>query len=332
MPTLTGVPVTNQQIVNFRKQFVATDGIEFSAGNTRNVRLPTEQCIQGIECMMSFDWESDDAGELTAAKALNLIKWLRLKTGGTSDIISLQGKVLPYIHQIYFRESPYASQPGVNGSGSARIHFYIPNNAALAEHGGAAMMSPLDVSRTTANLEIQWGDASDIWSAGTNSISNVKFEVDVEQSFSVDKGIPGATGYGGYLLHLMTTDEIPVTATRESLPFDLTQEHVFSRVIVYTETDGEFADGILNSVSIKAGEATHQKLTATKLQVRNKSRYKFTQLQTGVYVVDLMTPGHWEQMLSFESDQRFRLDFNVTKPAEGDSHRMYVVYDRFLRP
>lgn len=325
------MPVTAEDIRNFRQQRVRIDNIDYSANNTKNVKLPIEAAIDHLECVLKFDWSSS-SGILKSAKGLGLIKWLVLRVGGTSEVIRIPGKALQYLHQWYYREAPYANDPGVTSTGNAVYHFTIPINASVAELDGVGNLSLLDLSNTSGQWEIVWGDESDIWSSGTNSVSNVEFRTNVIQSFSLKAGIPGSIGYNGYLLHMLTTDEQSITATNADMKVDLTENHIFRRIMIMCDTDDTFTDSILNSLTIKAGEATFQELKREDMQYENKSRYRFSQLQTGVYVADMMTPGQWQQMLSYLSSQRFRLSFNVSKPGTGTAHRMMVMYDRFIRP
>tara|TARA_Y100001933_G_scaffold265256_1_gene338368 strand:- start:1050 stop:2033 length:984 start_codon:yes stop_codon:yes gene_type:complete len=327
MPTITDL----EDIRTFRQQRVPLDNLEYSDGNVKSVKLPVENVIDRIECTLSFDWTSD-TGTLKSPKGLGLIRWLTLRAAGTNNVMRIPGRFLQYLHQQYYRKAPYASHPGTSSSGTAVYHFTLPINAATAEMGGASAASMLDLSRTNGTLEIDWGNKSDIWSAGTNTVSNVLFKSRVMQSTAVKTGLPGTVGYPDYLLHLITTDEQSITATNSAVRVDLTENHIFNRITIMTDTDDNATNDILNSVSYMSGESTHQKLERDEMLHENYSRYAFTQLETGLYVADIATNGQWQQMLSFLSSQRFRLSMDVTKPGSGSAHRAYVIYDRFIKP
>lgn len=319
-------------ILAYRLQRVRADEIAYSEGNTIGVELPKDNPIDHIVCRLTGTFTvSSGTPAFLSGNVYRLIKALTLRVGGDKEVMRIPGQFLPMIHRAYYRHTPFI-KAATTTTGTFEANFILPINGATQEMGVAGYASPLDAGNSKVNLDVLWGAKADFTNTGTTAISGVKLETEVVQIFNPKTGVPGSRGYGGHMLHLITGDVLPITATRSSWPIELTERHIHARQFLIADTDGTHADGILNSVSVKAGEAVFQKFDANFMALENYSRYRLASRPVGEYVADFMTPGRWEQMLSLSTDQRFRLDFDVTKPGSGTAHNLYVMYDRYIAP
>ncbi len=314
----------------YRIQRSNADNFEYIANNTRSINIPNENAIDRLALRLKFDWTSS-GGALYSGAGLNLIDRLEVRVGGSKVVYNVPGKLLQVLTHIYHGK-PYTKHPGTSGSGTAEYNFVVPFNAATAQGDGAGFVSLLDATKSTVKAHATFKDKSVIWSAGTNTISNIELTCDVISSYHPDAGVIGSVGYDKNSLHLMTTDQNPVLQSRTDWPFDLTAAHVHKRAIILTETDGMLTDDILNKVIVKASENNMQPIKREDIQVENMMRYGFDAPLTGIYIVDHMDKGMWPQMMSMDSNQRFRYELDVNKPGSGTEHTMHILHDKFIVP
>jgi hypothetical protein len=340
---LTVANVPGSQVKQYRVQTSTPDPIDFIASTPQGVSIDRGNPIMHIECMLEGSLVvGTAAATLKDGGCLNLINQLVLRVGGEKNVMRYRGKFAQFIHSLYTRHAPHITQPAVTvGTNAFKAFFRIPINAFTPDTIGVAdyrsLLDPTKFGTSQITLEPTWAaDATVVATAGgggTVALSDdVQLTAKVVHSKTTQIRIPGGLGWPQYMLHLITGDVQPITATQERLAIKLEDRSVHQRLILATEQDGTLVDTILNSITVGAAESGYQTYDADWLQAKNAERYRFAALTTGMYVIDFNELGITEQMLSYDGPTEIRVWLNVTKPGTGTTHNLTFMQDRFVLP
>lgn len=333
--------VAAANILDYRLQTSTPTPIDYLAGTAQGVELDKGNPMMIVELWLEGSLDvTVAAATLKDGGILNLIESIYIRVGGERNIFRYRGKVAQIITHLYERTAPYISQPAVTvGSNPFAARLLLPIDAFTPDTFGIAdfrsLLDPSSFGTSPITLEIQWASSASVVATagggGTVGVSNVKVRPTVFHS-RTKIGVAGGLGWGQYMLHLLTGDTKPVTATEERFELKLADNHVHQRVILMAEEDGVLSDSIINSIKTGAAETGYYLFDARRLQAQNMSRYRFTQLRTGIYVVDFAAFGHPEQMLTYSGSTEIRLWLDVTGPVAPAKRNITWIQDRFIRP
>lgn len=308
--------------------------VKFTASNPETTVIARAHPIDRIHVALTGNLVvGTAAATLNALGGLNLIKRVSLIKDGKDVLFSLPGYLVQHVTQLYSKRAPAKTDPAVVvGTSAFDYEFIIPCNFGPGEF---ALLDPSDANDLV--LEIQWGQASDMATAGgggTVSVTSVQADV---WTLANAGGEPGAVGgiRANYPLHLMDYREITIAQAQTDLIQDLLRNHLYSRNILFTISDGVPVNTILNSAKVSIDQSVLQTVKAKQIQRENLTNYNFSATPAGLYVFDYMDPidgrsGKIEHLLGIQTTLPFYLTMDVAHPGAAD--KIIMVSDRFARP
>jgi hypothetical protein len=309
--------------------------IKFTANNPETTLISRAHPIDRIECRLAGTLTIGTAAA-TALKplgGLGLIKRLNLSLDGKDVVFSLPGHMLQQVSNLYTPREALTTEPGLTvAAHSFEYHWTLPINMGPGEF---TLLDPSQ--RAQIVLEAQWGQASDMVTPDattTLTLSNVQLDC---WTIANAGGVEGQVGgiRADYPLHIIDYREIPVAQAQADMVQELLRDHLYSRLVLKTISDGVAVNTILNSARVNIDQSTLQTVKARQLQLEARCRYNHAAVPAGLYVLDLMDDlagrsGKLSHLLGVASTLPFNVVLDVAKPGTTDT--IIMVSDRIARP
>ena len=106
-----------------------------------------------------------------------------------------------------------------------------------------------------------------------------------------------------------------VTATTSELQERLPTEVVYRRFFIYTEVDGLASDSVINKIKLKSGTLVFKDISADILKGNMKFFAGNESMDTGLYVIELITDGQLSEALNTKGMSSLEFIFDVTKQS-----------------
>lgn len=313
----------------------------FTADGQDTIKIPKNDAIRAIYLDVALQLDVTVNGTAIVDQApYTLIKKARLIANGTRDLCSVRGKYLKHVNKRMNGSNFQFSAPStfnVQAATQLRFMVEIPMRDGWLRRPIETMLEARGLS--TLDLEVLFGNASDIITGGTKTITNVVVRVSAEYEIDVpmltEKNQDGSVKRVGTDQIILATralyeKEMTITAATSSMKFDLDPRNNHSRFFIFTESDGVLVNTILNKVTLKSGQKVHYSLNRVELHDLNAGEFMLETQDAGVYVLNFLTDGLLAQGLASGKEQSLELELDVNKPGTTDVVR--VVCDEFYLP
>ena len=302
--------------------------IEFAPDSTRTTRIETRsQPIERVQYLLRGDLVVTVGATLIAGGAMNLIKRFAVNRNGNTPIYTLNGPALQIIDRIYNRHNakPLSTDPAVGVATNPFLYLFTHP----IDIGG--YVSLLDASGDTSlNVSADFGNVSDVISAGTATLANVTV---TPVPYIVDGALIGEVGSIGqpYFRHVVTTESKPVTKAEDDFRLDLTPGRGYIGLTLFAYKDGVLADDVIEAITLERdNDINTGKQAADVVRGQNVEDFNLAAASdwTGIYHVPFTKPNHLEHTLSINTSQSMRLILKVAHPGTVDHVELVEHYLR----
>lgn len=287
------------------------DNIEFVAGGTKTLELPRNNVYRALGIRLTGTCTTTATAPVgkKSQTPYRLIKRIEIVANGKDTIKSIPGMFLRILNKHDFGTNPKETDVGIVASTAYSFEGYMilpfAFTRALRPLDGA-----LDARRLqTLDVRITWGSVDDLYTTPNSAaLSNVKLELKTMEYINVPQDFKA-------FLNKQTQIQKEVVSTTTELQERLPVETVYRRFILYTEVADIASDSVLNKIKLKSGTFVFKDLDANLLKGDMKSLMGLEALETGVYIVELITDGQLTEVINTVGMSSLEFIFDVTKQA-----------------
>ena len=287
------------------------DNIEFAANGTKTLELPRNNVYRALGIRLTGTCTTSavaPVGKL-AFTPYRLIKRIEIVANGKDTIKSIPGKFLRILNKHDFGVVPKETDIGIAANTAYAFEGYMilpfAFTRALRPIDGAIDARKLQ----TLDIRVTWGSVNDFYTTPNNAVlSDVVLELKTMEYIGVE-------GEFKALLNVHTEIQKEVNATTSELQEKLPTEKIYRRFFLLTEVDGIASDAVLNKVKLKSGTMVFKDIDCDLLKGDMKFSSAIESLDTGVYVIELITDGQLTEAINTIGMSSFELIFDVTKQA-----------------
>ncbi len=300
------------------------------ASPTRTI-LPITEVIRRLNLYLSGTVSVDAGGVdgvLTGENVLSLIRAITIEA--TSSSRREIGKIKYADFAAYYRLQQFLK--GLPGSyldptpitkGSVASPFNanvsIDFEQAFSQDPRQTLLNTTEL--TSLSLIVDWGDSSDMFSAGTITFPACTLRVDASEFVDAPSK---AQKYG---LNQFSFIEPPsTTAANTRLAVDLKRGYLLRGFMVkqFTRTANAHTpvSTVVNNVSLELNREVRKSFSWATLQASNKEQFQIATMPTGYAFVDLMPEGRYDSIV----DTREFRDVNVILDVNGVANSFVRIY------
>lgn len=323
------------QLKNEKHRFVKSYTMPTTAGPIRT-ELPITEAYRRLNLYISGTVTVDAGGAdgvLTAESILSLVRKVTLQ--GTSsrrknvgDLKVIDGAALYQLSSFYRGTPPLYLDPTpiTKGSAASPFHFSLPIDLETPFSSDPRQSLLNSRELTSLYLNIDWGDSSDVFSAGT--ITAIPVTCRISASEFVDE----FSKSGKYSLPLVSYIEESTAATNSRLQIRLKRGNLIRGIMIKQFTRTAYfhtpVTTVINSVAIEVDREVRKEYTFAELQAQNKLDYQMVTVPTGYAVLEMMPEARYDTILD---SGRFD-DVDVVLDVTGVANSFVRIYVIELAP
>jgi len=290
MPTLDSVSRGS----SFRSVDTGVNPILFDSGNAATRKLPQGNLIKDLTLRLTGNLVIAGAGGTLVGNEspLSLIQRIEIVTDTNRTLWSASGRDLfRYAHFMYGKANELVAPALGIATNPFAATISLPQEAIRFVKPVESYYNSRRYQET--NLRITWGTAANLSSTGTLSITNCQIDIICSTT---------TTGFGLQRFDkIITSQQIPVTATNNSLDQLVPKNGHLSRVLIRTTRDQATVDDIVNRVSL-IGDTSYRMRDTLSWRTLQQKNVRDFQLD-GAAVVGNQIPGY--ALLSLAEDGLF---------------------------
>lgn len=300
-----------------------------AAGPTRTV-LPITEVIRRFEFFLSGTMtETGGAadGVLTPEAMLSLIRNVTIEATSSTrrEIGKLKNADFAAMYRLagFLKGTPPAYlDPTPITKSSAASPFYaslpIDFQMPFSQDPRQTLLNATEL--TSLSAIIDWGDASDVMSAGTWTFPTCTLEISAAEFTEQDAKLQK------YGLNTFSFIEQATTSANSRLAIDLKRGYLLRGIMFKQFTRTAYAatpvSTVINSVSLELNREIRKKYNWKTLQASNKSQFQMATVPTGYAFLDLMPEGRYDTIV----DTRAYRDVNVILDVNAVANSYVRIY------
>ena len=312
------------QMKTLKHRFLESFTMPTAAGPT-STKLPITDVYKRIILYISGSATIDAGGAdgvLTPESILSLIRKITLVGTSSSrtkvgDIKVGDGAALFNLQQ-FLRGTPpeYTDPTPITKGSTPDFDFSLPIDLEMpfSSDPRQSLLNTLEL--TSLYLNIDWGDDSDVFSAGTITALPVTCRISAEEF--VDE----FSKRQKYSLHQFSFIEQDSSVTSTRLSVRLKRGNLlrgvlikqFTRAAVYYHTPVET---VINNVSLEVNRVIRKSYTFEELQAQNKVDYQMVSVPTGYAFLDLMPEARYDTLIDTGKYDDVDIVFDITGVANS---------------
>lgn len=285
------------------------DSVPYSENGTKTLELPRNNIYRALKLRLTGTLTTTATAPVTKKSftPFKLIKRIEIIANGKDTIKSIPFFMLRALNLLDFCVEPEMTDVGVAVStgypfvASAILPFAFTQ--ARTPIDGA-----LDARRLeTLSLQITWGSPADLY-ATPNAAAITVCQLAVETEEYIDSS-PDFKAY----LNKHTQIQKEVISTTSELQERLPVGQVYRRLMLVTMVDDVLNGSVLNKVALKSGTFVFKDATGVMIRQQMKLENSITTLDTGVYLLNLLSDGMLTECINTKGMSSFELVLDVTK-------------------